>query len=272
MIRPASSRGLLLLARFTLRQVAWTRRSLVAVVLLTVPSALAAVIRVQAPPGTIDQYLRAVLPNLLLFLSVLATLFITGSVVRDGIEDRTLPFLLTRPLGRARTVLGLYLGSLLFLVPLVVLAGLGGLAAGSIGLPAGGPGSPAGSSGSVRLALVLAGIPVLHGAIFTLLGLLTRHTTVFGMLLILVLDGGVASLAGRPRYASPISAFESLLLPEFQTRATLHVGGRVEELGYRLGSGEAAVLIVAETAVLLVLLAWRARRMDFQGVAPTGAD
>ncbi len=260
--RPSCLRSLLLVAGLVIREIAWTRRTLVAVLLLLVPSALALVIRSEAPPGTVDTYILSIFPTPVVFLSALFMLFFAGSIARDSIDDRTTTFLVTRPLGRVRIVLGFWLGTVIFATPLLWACGLGTIAVASAGLEgrAGFPSPEAAAEARWRIMLAGLAIALLSGAYYTWMSLKLKHPTVLGVLSILAIDGALGSVQANARFGAPSSSFESLLSPIFKTRGTMM---SEPDLDLTLTQSGALQLILIELVVMLILLARSAQKHDY---------
>jgi ABC-type transport system involved in multi-copper enzyme maturation permease subunit len=178
----------------------WGRRALVLVGLLALPVAFALLYRgvllTRLPPqiAPLDLYrglvaffyVRNVLPLLALFLA--------SALVADEVEGRTLTYLLTRPDTRASILagkFGAYLAASLSLSlpPVVVTFLLLATTAGRVGI---GPAVP----GLFRDLGVMALALLVYGAVFALLGVLTRRPLLLGLLFLYVWE----TLAVLPGY------------------------------------------------------------------------
>ncbi len=261
--RPSLASSLGILAAFSVRQVSWSRKTVFMLVLLLVPAGLATLIRAEAPPGTAEVFRRNVLPNLHLFLIQLFSLFYGASLVRDAIEDRTLTFLLTRPIGRQRVVFGLWLGMLVFVVPATLVSTLTSWYATSAGTRVDAPGLD-------RLLVALLVGTVFYALLFLFLGLVFKRPTILGLLFIIVVEGVLGSIPGPVRRIAPSTYIEALLGPTFGTRTT--AGAELEEAAREVGtiagpapltSTTAAAVLVGIFALLLIVLVRVVRRKDF---------
>ena len=174
-------------------QMLWSRRTvfmalavgapvIVALVLRTIHEVGAAVLRVNGAPvsGAVIfgglfwlLYLRFVVPVLGAFYGT--------SLMSDEVEDRTLTYLITRPVPRGAIIIGKYLAYLVC-TELVVLPSL--MAAYLLITPVGG-----GSIGATfpllltDLGILALGLAV-YGAVFALIGALVPHPLVAGLLLV----------------------------------------------------------------------------------------
>lgn len=254
---PSHGRALGLVAAYAVRQVAWSRRTFVIVLLLLLPSLVAALVRGQAPPGSMDDFFREALPSFHLWIVGLVTLFFGAGLVRDGLEDHTLGYLLTRPLGRRRIALGLYLGLMLVVLPLVILAVLVSVGAAFGGQPrlledAALPGLVGGLVGTVGLAALV------YGALFLWAGFTFKRPAIIGALWFNLFDWGFGFLPGPPRRLSVSAYLEETLVEGFTSRAS------VEELNPEpFGMNHSLVLLGAILVIALLLAARRAARRDY---------
>ena len=250
-------RSLLLAASLGLRRVAFTRKTVFMVLLLVVPCGLGLLVRSESPYRGMDVYSRALMPNLVMGLVQLMVLFYATGIVRDGMEDRTLAFLLTRPLRRDAVVFGLHLGMLTFILPLALLAAWGGFAACAIDRPADTWKGSVESSLALLTAVVIAAT-VFYAALYTLLGLVLRRPTIVALVYLVIGDGILATLRGPPRYLSFLAYFEALLAPRFDTRAAApaFIAGGPDRT-------TAMIVLGVTWIVLLVLIQRVARKKDF---------
>jgi len=101
-------------ARLTLRNLVLRKRTLFMVLLACVPIAIAAVVRYWLPMGSgrpeADQFFKGIFISLYVyFVIVLTTIFFGASLFADERGDRTITFLLTRPIAREVLVVGKFL-------------------------------------------------------------------------------------------------------------------------------------------------------------------
>ena len=256
--------SLRILAGYTISRITWTRRTLILAVLVLIPGLLGVIIRTEAPPGTSEEFVTAGLPSVLLVITQLICVFHGAGLVRDGLEDHTLDFMLTRPIGRSRVVFGLFLGLLMFVIPFVFIAivvGYGAFTAGGDGL--------LGFLSDDRLwMLVSVGLlaTVFYSAFYTWLGLKFRYPAVLGVLFLVIVEGVMGSLPGKPRRIAPSAWLEYILEPTFATRARLEqAASRFSNIASEeMISGTTSVIVLTVGFLLLLLLIyWEARRADF---------
>lgn len=262
--RPSWLSSLFLVASFGARTVAWSKRTIFMVVLLLLPAIIGVIIRSEAPPGTAPQYLRTVAPTLHLGLVALLCLFYGGSIVRDAIEDKTLGFLLTRPLGRVRVLFGLYLGMVLFVLPLVLAAGATTFSCCRAGLSGGVFGNESDVAGLIGMMKYLAVASLLYSALFSVLGMAVKHPTIIGLALLIVFEGVLATIPGPIRLFAPSTYLDALLPSSFETRSSAIAQQSRSSSGV-VSPERAALVISTLMAVSLILIARIAKRADFTG-------
>lgn len=217
--RPSLFASLRLVAAYGARQIAWSRRTLVIILLILLPSILAAVVRSLAPPGSMENFFTQVLPSVTLWVAGIVALFFGASMVRDGLEDHTLGFLLTRPLGRRRVALGLYFGQLMVTLPLSVLGVLvsyGACFGGTEHLTE----SVRHHDMLVGLAGTIAMAVLVYGALFGLFGIYFKRPAIIGIIWLQLFDWGFGFMRGDPRRLTVSSYLEELLPEGFASRAT----------------------------------------------------
>lgn len=250
-------RSIGLVAAFAAREVSWSRKTIFLALLLLVPATIATLIRSHGQPGEIGQFLENALPSLTIFVLQFVCLFHAAGLVRDAMEDRTLAFLLTRPIGRVRVVLGLYVGLIAYLIPLGLISVTAGFCACRVGLP---EGVFAGEMGAAFPALlgVTALAVVFYGALHTLFGLAFKAPTILGLVFVMIVDGLLGSLQGPPRRMAPMAYFESMLPGAFKSRATEDViePDPIEPL-------IAIFAIIAAWIAILLIIRFLTRGKDF---------
>ena len=255
---PGLLRALGLVAAFGARQICWSRRTLFMGLVLLAPAGMAVIVRAAAPPGVVETLYTTVLPHMLLSITQLLVLFYAASLVRDGMEDHTIVFLLTKPLGRVRIVLGLWIGMVLFTLPLALIAAGTATLACRAGLPTEPWWSEVGATAVARLALGVTMVVLVHGALYTAFGLIFRYPTIVGLVYLIVGDIGIGFLPGPARLGAPTTWVEFVLRPAFKTRAD------IPELDSVIfGTGPAIGFLCVALVGLLALIARLSKRKDF---------
>ena len=250
-------RSMRLVAAFAARQISWSRKTVFLCLLLLIPAAVATLIRDQAPPGEIGEFVRAVLPSLTMFVLQFVCLFHAAGLVRDAMDEKTLSFLLTRPIGRVRVVMGLYVGLLAYLLPLALLSMTAGFCAGRVGLPEGMFAGEIGAAFPALLGVTTVAV-IFYGALHTLLGLALKAPTVVGLVFVMLVDGLLGSLPGPPRRMSPMAYLEGLLPAPFESRAS-----QVEIEPVSMSPAFALVVLAVAWILVLLLICYLSRGKDF---------
>ncbi len=238
---------------FGLRHLLGARKVIIAALLALLPASIAVLVRCFAPPGAIDEFLKEGMPSVLMASCGLMSLFIGSGCVRDLLEERTLPLLLTRPLGRRTLCAGLLAAAL---SASVALAGLSAIIA--YGVASAGDVLVTDVPGPGRLVVTMGLLTALHTLLFACVGLQFRRSTIVSVVILGVLDAGIGSAPGPLRRIAPTAIAEGMLGQEWTTRMKLGS----EEL-YGFSASAATVMYVAEIAVLGWWFLRRARRMDF---------
>ncbi|MEE8442458.1 MAG: ABC transporter permease [Dehalococcoidia bacterium] len=236
------------LLRLSLRQLAGRRRILIILLLAALPVALAAVISAVADDN--ETYAGHFIDSLLDGMMVAAimpivTMAMATATFGDEVSDRTLSYLVLKPVPRWLIVLPKMLAAVMVAGLLIIVSGV---AAAILGL-----------QGSFQAVLAVgvalfAGV-VAYSAIFTWAGLVTTRALGFALIYVFLWEGLISSFLGGVRYLSVRS----------YTLAIMHGidGEGFEVLESRVIEFPAAVVgAVAVTAVFFWLAVCRLRRMD----------
>jgi len=228
----------------TLRYLLSTRRGIATAALAAVPLLLAGSLAV-ARVETFDILLFQILmvPLFLQVVLIFVTLVSATALIREEIEDNTLPYLLTRPVSKPAIALYKYTGYLVavlvLLVPPLVLAYV---------VTQGYAGDPLGAELDVLAAFLgataLGGAA--YGAFFTLLSVLTRRPLVVGLLFGFLWESVVGSIPGDVPRLSIIHYLRSIL------KDMIDVGPLA---GYPtdVSAAAAAAILIAFTIAALLL-------------------
>lgn len=196
----------LFLLRTALRDVLRPRRLVAALVLVILPALMALVWRSVTPAAQFDpaETYNGLAANLLFgfILPILAVIYGTG-VVSQEIEQRTIVYLLTRPVPRWRILLAKFVGSFIAITVTV------GLSALLLALVVYGPGK----IGASRLGTDLRILPVgalAYGSLFLLLATLVARPLTYGLLFAFGWESWVPRLPGAFSRLSVLSYLRSL--------------------------------------------------------------
>ena len=240
----ASLRKSWVVTDLTLRYLLGTRRVVATALLAAVPLLLTLSLAA-ARIATFDILLFQVLMVPLFFQVVLifVTLVSATTLIRDEIEDNTLPYLLTRPISKPAIVSYKYLGYLvavlILLVPPIVLA---------YGVTEAYVGATLSADLDVLSGFLVATAlgSAAYGALFLFISVLVRKPLAVGLLIGFVWESIVGSIPGDVPKLSVIHYLRSIL------KDTIAVGPLS---GYRTDlSTSAAVLVLAAFSAAMVIL------------------
>ena len=234
--------------KLSLRQLAGIRRLLIVFLLAMLPVVLALVIRLFAPSdetepgdfvtGIIDAILVAgILP--------LVTMAVATSSFGNELEDKTLSYIMLKPLPRWKIALSKIVAPIIVAGPLVVVSGV---AAAYIGLDSGFK-TPL----AVGAALVIGVIT--YSAVFTWAGLITTRALSFAIVYVFLWEGAISSLIGGVRYLS-VRGYTLAAMHGLDETGLESMSERVIEFPAAIGG---AALVIA---VFFWLTIWRLRKMD----------
>lgn len=231
-------------AGLTVRYLLTTRRAIVTALLAMVPVIVVlsmAAARVQSFGIVLFQILMV--PLFLQVVLIFVTIVQAGSLIREEIDDDTLPYLLTRPISKPAVVLYKYLGYVvamfvLLVPPLVVAYGVTEAYTGSSF------GADLDVLGAFLAVTVLGGLA--YGAIFTLLSVGTRRPLFAGLMFGFVWEGIVGSIPGDVPKLSVIYYLRSILQGQIAT-------GPLHDFGSKTSAGVAAAVIVGFTIAALIV-------------------
>ncbi len=239
----------------TIRYLLSTRRGLATLALSWVPLLLVASLALaRVASFDILLYQALMVPLFVQIVLVFVTLVDSSALIREEIDDNTLPYLLTRPMSKPALALSKYLGYLaaalaLLLPPVLVSYGVTEAYAGT------GLGTDAdvlwGFLGVTTLA-VLA-----YGALFFFLSVVLRKPLTVGLLIGFVWENIVGSLPGSVPKLSLIFYLKSVL------RGTIGVGplsGFSPDVSAPLAAG----ILVAFAAAMAILAAVLFQSMEFR--------
>ena len=175
----------------------------------------------------------------------IVTMALSTATLGNELEDRTLSYLLLKPISRWRIALPKVLASIAISGPLLIASGV---AAALLGF-----------DGSLRAALavglaVLAGV-VAYAAVFTWLGLLTNRAIAFALIYVLLWEGVIGSFLQGVNYLS-VRGYTLAIMYGINETGFEELSSRVIEFPAGI-VGAAAV-----TVVFLLLVVRRLKRMD----------
>ena len=175
----------------------------------------------------------------------IVTMSLSTAAFGNELEDRTLSYLVLKPISRWRIAMPKFLASIAISGPLLVASSVAAVLLGF--------------EGSLRAALavgaaVLAGV-VAYAAIFTWLGLLTNRAIAFALIYVLLWEGVISSFIQGVDYLS-VRGYTLAIMYGINETGFEALGSRVIEFPAGI------VGAFAVTVVFLLLLVRRLKRMD----------
>ena len=247
--------GQLTVTQLTIRQFLRAKAVLVVAAICAIPILFAVIARM-AEPDMRDWEMRDLLANAIfigLFSSTLlplASLVLSTAALGDEVEDKTLQYLMLKPVSRVRIVVEKFLGTLLITVPIswgALLAVWLVLSWGRLDV----------TQDMVWPMLVasLAGIAG-FGALFMLISLFVQRALIVGVFYVFVWEATLSQFLPGIRTISVRHYMQSIFVRMLDDPAVTLDG--VSQLS------TATITVVAIVAVSLALAAWRLRRMNLE--------
>ncbi len=241
--------------RLTVRYLVSTRRGMVTLVLSWTPLLLVlALALARVASFDILLYQALMVPLFVQIVLVFVTLVDATALVREEIDDNTLPYLLTRPLPKPTLALAKYAGYLvaacvLLLPPVLASYAVTEAYAGA------GFGTDADVLAGFLAATALA--VVAYGALFFFLSVILRRPLTVGLLLGFVWENIVGSLPGSVPKLSLIYYLRSVL------KGVVTVGP-LSGFATDVSAPLAAAILVAFAVILVALAAFLFQAMEFR--------
>ena len=234
--------------RLALRQLAGPRRLGLISVLAALPVALSALVAAFADGGeSFDRnYINTLLDGMLIAgILPIVTMALATAAFGDELEDRTLSYLVLKPISHISIVLPKLLASIVIAGPLLILSGV---LATVLGLDVGVRGATA-----VALA-IFAGL-VAYATIFTWAGLISSRALAFALVYVFLWEGLISGFLGGVRYLS-VRGYVLGIMHGLDETEFAEISGRAIELPAAI-AGAAGV-----TIIFFWLTVRRLRRMD----------
>src|SRR5467141_1675661 len=250
-----SARRLVVVTGLTLRYLLGTRRVIpmlllsVVAVSLTTTHAGARVASVD-----IDLFQRLMIPLFLQVVLIFVTLVNATTLIREEIEDNTLPYWLTRPISKPAVVLYKYLGYLIavlvLLVPPIILAYTVTEAYQGNGLTAN-----LDILGGFLVTNVIGSAA--YGAVFLFISVLVRKPLAVGLLFGFVWESIVGSIPGDVPKLSVVHYLKSVL------KGMIAIGPMTTYQS-DISAGTAVLLLVGLSVAMIVLTMMIFQQMEFR--------
>ena len=230
----------------SLRQLTGRWRLALIFLLAALPVGLAVILSLTAGGGDSGIFINLLLDGMLVAAILpIVTMALSTAAFGNEVEDRTLSYLVLKPIARWRIAMPKVLASIAISGPLLVASGV---AAALLGF-----------DGDVRAAVavgvaIFAGVAA-YAAVFTWLGLLTNRAIAFALIYVLLWEGVIGTFLQGVNYLSVRGYTLAIMYGINETG--------FEELGSRVIEFPAGIIgAVVVTVVFLFLLVRRLHRMD----------
>jgi len=245
--------------RLSIKQLAGPRRLLLLLLLAALPIGLAVLVSLTLGEDETsnEEFVDGLLDGLLVAgVMPIISLVLATALFGNEVEDRTLSYLVLRPVSRYQIVLAKLGAALVIGVPLVVLSGVIATWLGGSGVL----GSKVVLLGNDAVAIAAVGIALLLGfaaytALFTWAGLMSTKALPYALVYVVLWEGVVSSFLGGIRYLS-VRGYTLGLVHGLDERSFGELADRVIEFPAAL------VGVVAVTAGFFLLTVKRLHDMD----------
>ena len=235
--------------RLTLRQLLGRWRVLLIVFLASLPTLIVLLVKWQDPENAVynQEFVQGMIDAMIVGgIMPIVTMTVAAAAFGNELEDRTLYYLVLKPVSRVHIVFAKLIATLVLAAPVVVASGVVATAL---------VGADAGAVLTVGIAL-LAGVAA-YASIFTWAGLITPRALSYGLVYVLVWEGILSSFLTGVRYLS-VRGYTLSLLHGIDAK-------NFEILEDRVIAFPAAIVGAVGVALLFFFLAqYRLRTMDVQ--------
>lgn len=231
----------------SIRQLLGRWRVLVILLLAALPSLLILLIELlgDAEPTFDAAFVEPIIDAMVVGgIMPIVTMVLASAAFGNELEDKTLYYLVLKPVARISIVVAKLLATLVVAVPLVVSSGV--VASALVGAEVQVLGT---------LAVALAAGVAAYASIFTFAGLLTPRALAYGLVYVLVWEGLLSTIVSGVRYLS-VRGYTLALLHGMDEESFAALTGRVIE--YQAAIVGTGVVIVA----FFLLALYRLRTMD----------
>lgn len=241
--------------RLTIRYLLSTRRGFATLALSWIPLLLVGALALtRVPAFGMNLFESLMVPVFFQIVLIFVTLVNATALIREEIEDNTLPYLLTRPVSKPAIAVSKYAGYLVaafvLLLPPVALAFLVTAAYAGAGLA-----TDADVLAGFLVATILAATS--YGALFFFLSVALRKPLTIGLLIGFIWESIVGSLPGSVPKLSLIFYLQSVL------KGMIPVGA-FTTFRTDVSAGLAAAVLVLFSVVMLVLSVFLFQTMEFR--------
>ncbi len=233
--------------RLTLRQLLGRWRVLVILLLASLPSLLVLLIRFigEGEVAFHGEFIEVIIDGMIIGgIMPIVTMALATAAFGNELEDKTLYFLVLKPVSRVSIVVAKLTATLVVALPLVVASGV--VASALVG---------AEPRQFGILAIALAAGVTAYASIFTFAGLLTPRALAYGLVYVLVWEGLLSTILSGIRYLS-VRGYTLALLHGLDEEAFASIAARAIEFPAAIAG--TAVVIVG----FFLLALYRLRTMD----------
>ncbi|MFC1924697.1 ABC transporter permease [Chloroflexota bacterium] len=232
----------------SIRQLVRRRRLVLILLLIILPAALAAAISALGSGNESQEsdLINNLLDGMLIAVIMpIVTIALATTVFGDELVDRTLSYLVLKPISRWRIALPKFLSAIVICAPLLILSGIV-----TAIVIFNGDGQAVAAAGVAIFAGVMA-----YAAIFTWAGLLSTRALGFGLVYVFLWEGVITSYLGSVRYLS-VRGYTLAIMHGIDNHSFEEIGDRVIEFPAGIAGS------IAVTIVFFFLTVRRLRRMD----------
>ncbi len=245
--------------RLSLRQLASRRRLLLILLIAALPIGLAALVSAlsdQDETSSNEEFINILLDGLLIAAIVpIVTMVVATAAFGNELEDRTLSYLVLKPISRLAIVFPKLLASIVVSGPLLVASGIGATLLGASSIGAVLVVLDGDVQAAVAVGVALSVGVITYAAIFTWAGLISARALAFALIYVFLWEGLISTYLDGIRYLSVRGYTLSILHGMDETS--------FEPLGDRVIEFPAAIVGAAVVTVLFFgLTVRRLRRMD----------
>ena len=247
----------------SLRQLAGVRRLLIVSLLALLPVALALVIRLFAPSDEADagEFVTGIVDTLLVAgILPLVTMVLATTSFGNEIEDKTLSYIMLKPVARWKIALPKMIAPILVAGPIVVISGVAATVIGVDQIRVLTEQSDYVTDTSILETPLAVGAALIVGvvaysAVFTWAGLITSRALSFAIVYVFLWEGVVSTFISGARYLS-VRGYTLATMYGLDETGLESMSDRVIEFPAAIGG---AILV---TVVFFWLTVWRLRKMD----------
>ena len=244
--------------RLFLSQLASRRRLLLILFLSVLPIGLVALVSATSEndESSNEEFINILLDGMLIAgILPIVTMVLATAAFGNELEDRTLGYLVLKPISRLRIVMPKLLVSVVVSGPLLIASGIGATLLGASGVGAALLVLDGHVQAAVAVGVALFAGVVAYAAIFTWAGLITTRALAFALIYVFLWEGLISTYLGGVRYLS-VRAYTLAILHGMDDESFEPLAERVIEFPAAIGGA------IAVTAVFFWLTVRRLRQMD----------